>query len=224
MKTWTMSAFATVASVCLPLSAQNVRKYEPPGPAPAVAQGNEWSRTLTEAVVRGKLHDAYQYVRGDTGKWSDEHTLLPATLDSTQTGIRFDDQLDRKLGGPARPLSSGQDAWLLLRTRQYDDNDRVWVAQIERRGNQLSVVMEEAIWQGKYFKTFTYYETYGINLGKLAPGEYTVEWTFRPRRFQKFAGDGKALPENWPLDDAAAEKKPVVLGAKFTVAASGATP
>jgi hypothetical protein len=218
MNVWKGLVFAAAALFCLPLSAQNQRKYQPPAAAPAIVQGSEWTRTLTDAVVRGKLQDAFQFVRGDSGKWSDETTLIPATLDPTQAGIRIDDQLDRKLAATAGPLPSGQDVWLLVRTRQYDDNDRIWIERIERRGNRISVVMDEAIWQGKYFKTFTYYETYGVNLGKLAPGEYTVEWTIRPRRFQRFAGDGKPLPENWPQDDVASGKGDAVIRTTTTVA------
>ena len=157
MNGWKSAFFAFAVLGGLPLSAQNQRKYEPPVAAPAVVSGTEWKRMLTAAIVRGKLQDAYQFVRGDTGKWSDEHTLLATNLKPTQAGIRLDDQLDRKLAAPVGRLSPAQDAWLVLRSRQYDDNDRAWIVEVERRGNTFAVVMDEAIWRGKYFKTFTYY-------------------------------------------------------------------
>src|SRR5690349_23364461 len=39
-------------------------------------QGDSWTRALTDRAKRGTLQDAFQNVRGDTGRWSDEPRLL----------------------------------------------------------------------------------------------------------------------------------------------------
>lgn len=212
MKTFHLPMLAVMALGCAPLCAQSSPATPPP------QQGETWTRELAEPVQRGKLQDAFQFVRGDTGKWSDEPKLLCAPLTDKPSKTSLDewfDQMERRRGAPPR---ADEDAWLLFRTRQFDDNDRIWIERIERRGKRISIVMNEAIWQGKYFKTFTFYQTYGINLGKLAPGEYSVDWTIRSRAFRQFAGEGKPTPENWPNDDAPAEKKPVVITMKISVA------
>lgn len=210
MKTFHLPMLAVMALGCAPLCAQT-------SPAPP-QQGETWTRELAEPVQRGKLQDAFQFIRGDTGKWSDEPKLLCAPLTDKPSKTSLDewfDQMERRRGAPPR---ADEDAWLLFRTRQFDDNDRIWIERIERQGKRISIVMNEAIWQGKYFKTFTFYQTYGINLGKLVPGEYSVDWTIRSRAFRQFAGEGKPTPENWPKDDAPAQKKPVVITMKISVA------
>jgi len=66
-----------------------------------------------------------------------------------------------------RPGAATDDNCLIFQTRQLDDNDRVWVESVERQGNEFTIVMKEAIWQGYYYKTFTGYEVLVVNLGKL---------------------------------------------------------
>jgi hypothetical protein len=117
-------------------------------------------------------------------------------------------------------LTDADDNWLLFRSEQLDDNDRVWVERVERRGRQLTVVANLAKWQGKYFRNFTYYQVLGVNLGKLEPGEYEARWVLRPLTFTKFDGDGKALDSNWPKDERPAAGKPAELRVTFTVGKS----
>ena len=107
------------------------------------------------------------------------------------------DQLLKKKVAP----TDKDDNWLIFRTEQLDDNDRIWVERIERRGQQINVLANLAKWQGKYFHNFTYYHVIAVNLGKLEPGKYELKWAIQPLEFAKFDGDGKVLDNNWPKDD-----------------------
>jgi hypothetical protein len=195
---------------------------------PLVAEepaSDPWARTLKDRSERGKLHDAFQNVRGDSGKWRDEPALQHAPpLDRKPAKVSLDDWADQLL--EKLPVATAaDDNWLIFRTRQLDDNDRLWVERVERKGNQFTVVFSEAIWQGRYFKTFTYYGVFGINLGKLPPGTYEAKWVVQPLAFKQFEGDGRPTRQieggrpidNWPRDDRAAETKPVELRTTFTV-------
>jgi hypothetical protein len=100
----------------------------------------------------------------------------------------------------------------------------VWVERIERRGNEFVVVLNQAIWRGNYFKTFTYYQVVAVNLGKLAPGGYKAKWIIKPMEFKNFEDPGRPQDSqqklNWPKDEKpAAGKKEVELSVAFTVAA-----
>jgi hypothetical protein len=83
--------------------------------------------------------------------------------------------------------------------------------------------MHESIWQGNYFKTFTYYEVTAVNLGKLPPGDYTVKWIMKPFVFKQLEKPREAQNNhqtNWPTDEQPAKnRKSVELGVKFTLAA-----
>ncbi|MBL9177302.1 MAG: hypothetical protein JNM65_04505 [Verrucomicrobiaceae bacterium] len=165
---------------------------------------------------RGTLSDQRQLVRGDTGKWNDAAMLLHTTK---PTGMPLDDWMDA--ASEKKPVVTAADeSWLLFRTRQLDDNDRVWIEKIERSGNAFTITMHEAIWQGKYFKTFTWYEVTAVNLGKLPAGDYTVTWIVKPLTFKQLEKPREAqnnYQTNWPADEQSGEKKPVEIKTKFTV-------
>ncbi len=107
--------------------------------------------------------------------------------------------------------------WLIFRTEQLDDYDRIWSERIERRGKQITVVANLAKWQGKYFRNFTYYQVIVVNLGKLEPGQYETKWVMQPLEFTKFDGDGKAVDSNFPKDERRVEKKPTELRVSFSL-------
>ncbi len=153
--------------------------------------------TLTPFAVHGDgLESARESVRGDTGKWNDNPILQFAPPPGKKPeGLNLDNWADQLLETGENP-GSEEETWLLFRTRQLDDNDRVWVEKIEREGNTITVRMSEAIWQGNYFKTFTYYEVLLVNLGKLPAGEYTVKWIIDPLVFTEFDGDGRPQSRN----------------------------
>lgn len=213
MRTIRPLSIVALAIVCAPLAAQT-------------PEGDTWTRALTERTKRGTLYDAFQFVRGDTGKWSDAPQLLYAPpIGNRPPKTPLDDWFDQLLEKPSHQTTSGDESWLLLRTRQMDDNDRLWLESIERKGNQFTIVLNEAIWQGKYFKTFTYYQVLGVNLGKLEPGKYEAKWIIKPLAFIQFTGDGRPATmvsgrsiDNWPNDDLPAEKKTVELRSTFSVA------
>lgn len=175
------------------------------------------------ALCGDALEAARESVRGDTGKWNDVPTLRHAPPIATKPeGLSLDNWADQ-LAEAAAPTTPDDDNWLIFRTRQLDDNDRVRVEKFERNGNEFTVVMNEAIWQGYYNKTFTYYEVLAVNLGKLPAGNYTVKWVVKPREFRQFDGDGKpqsrnGKPQNnWPKDETAGKGEPVELDLAFTV-------
>jgi hypothetical protein len=182
-----------------------------------LSQERTWTRERKEGAKRDALHDASQLVRGDTGKWNDEPCLQHAPpIARKPAKMSLDDWADQLLKEPVS-LNAGDEAWLIYRTKQLDDNDRVWVERIERRENKLTVVVHQARWTGRYFKTFTYYPVIAINLGKLEAGKYEVEWTLKSLEFAKFEGDGKPTNNNWPKDEHPTDAKPVDLRLAFTV-------
>ena len=180
----------------------------------------DWTKESKDRAKRGALHNSVQQVRGDSGKWNDDARLQHASqIERKPAKLSLDSWADQLLKMQVE-LTDKDDNWLILRTEQLDDNDRVWVERIERRRQQITVVANQAKWQGKYFRNFTYYPVIGLNLGKLEPGKYEVKWISQPLVFTKFDGDGKALDSNWPKDERPADKKPSELRLTFTVSSS----
>lgn len=206
-----------LALLAAPLLSQDARPAAPPS-------GNEWTRTLAQRTDRGTLGDQQQMVRGDSGKWNDEPRLqhLPAPQQRTP-GQSLDDWADQMAEKEFRPTAADEN-WLVFRTKQLDDNDRVWVERIERKGNEFVIVLNQAIWRGKYFKTFTYYQVVAVNLGKLAPGSYKARWIIKPMEFTSFEDPGRPQDSQqklvWPKDEKAAAGREVELSTAFTVAKS----
>ncbi len=189
-------------------------------PCLLVAEELRVLRQVKDGTERGRLSDARQIVRGDTGKWSDVAELRPAPpLARKPAGLALDAWLE-EMAGRVVELAAGEDVWLLYRSRQLDDNDRLWIERIERSGNAFTVTLHEAIWQGDYFKTFTYHEVGAVNLGLLAAGEYTVTWRVLPLQFRQLEKPREAQRDyvtNWPVDARPANGEPVVLMVRFRV-------
>lgn len=168
------------------------------------------------------LQAAREMVRGDSGKWNDAAILqVIPPLSQKPKGLNLDAWGDQCLERPAAP-EAGQEVWLLFRSRQLDDNDRVWVETVALKGQEITVTMREAIWQGNYFKTFTYYGVLAVNLGPLPAGDYTVKWVVQPFVFTKFDGDGRPFarngtPQNWPADAVAVEGDAAEFSLAFAV-------
>jgi hypothetical protein len=221
MRKLSTSIFVSLVIISVPLFAQESKPPETrdgQGVRDDAQQEDSWAKAVKDRSKRGTLHDAFQNVRGDSGKWNDEPILQHAPpIGQKPAKMSLDDWADQLLKR-AFQLTSNEDNWLLLRTRQLDDNDRVWVERVERRGNQFTVVVNEAIWQGRYSKTFTYYSAFGVNLGKLEPGRYEVKWIIKPLGFKQFEGDGRPN-DNWPKDERPADKKPTELRVTFSVVA-----
>lgn len=177
----------------------------------------DWTKESKDRSKRAALHGSAQLVRGDSGKWNDDARLQHAPpIEQKPAKMSLDAWADQLLKTKAK-LTDKDDNWLIFRTEQIDDNDRVWVERIERRGQQITVVANRAKWQGKYFRNFTCYPVIGVNLGKLEPGTYEVTWTTRPMVFTQFDGDGKPVDANWPKDERPTDQKPAQLRLTFTV-------
>lgn len=183
---------------------------------PLLAQERSWTRELKDRAKRGALHDAFQHVRGDSGKWRDEPGLQHSPpIGRKPAGTSLDDWADQML--ETNPQSTAdQDQWLIFRAKQLDDNDRVWIERIERRDHRIEVVVHQARWQGRYQKTFTYYPVIAVNLGRLEEGKYDVRCVIKPLDFVKFEGDGKPAG-NWPKDEKPAGEKLPELRLAFAV-------
>jgi hypothetical protein len=210
---------AVIAAAHPSLFAQESKPNEPRNQLTAgESKRDSWTRALADRAKRGTLHDEYQYVRGDIGRWSDEPRLQHAPpIERKPPKMPLDDWFDRLLEQKnVSTTSRGDDNWLLFRGRQLDDNDRVWVERLERKGNQFTVVVHEAVWQGRYFKTFTSYDVFGVNLGKLEPGKYEARWIIKPFVFKQFEGPGQQR-DNWCKDERPAGKKDVELRVEFSV-------
>lgn len=184
------------------------------------AQESTVIKAVKERTQRGTLSDQRQFVRGDTGKWSDAATLQHAPpIAQKPQGLSLD-EWSEQLAEKKNATTASDDNWLIFRSRQLDDNDRMWIEKIERRGNEFTVTMHEAIWQGNYFKTFTYYEVTAVNFGQLPPGDYSVKWLVKPLTFkqlEKPAQPNRDNKDNWPTDEQPAGGKPVELHAVFSV-------
>lgn len=187
--------------------------------ASPVLQAQDWTRESKDRAKRTALHGAAQLVRGDSGKWNEVAVLLHAPpLAQKPPKLTLDawaDQLRKK----KFDANDMDELWLIYRTEQLDDNDRIWIERIERRGKQINVVANFAKWQGKYFRNFTHYQVIAVNLGKLEAGKYDVKWLLQPHEFAKFDGDGKALDANFPKDERRVEKKSAEL--RLTISVGG---
>lgn len=182
---------------------------------------HSWTKALEDRAARGTLEDQLQNIRGDTGKWSDEPRLQHAPPVSRKPErLPLDEWGDRLLEEEFQ-LTSDDDNWLLFRTVQLDDNDRVWVERVERRGNSFTVIANQAIWQGSYRKNFTYHALLGINLGKLDPGQYKATLILKLLEFNRFEDPGTPR-DNWPKDEHSAGAEPVELSVTFRVIAQDA--
>jgi len=213
--------FAALVIISVPLFAQGSKPTESrdqQGDRENPQQGDSWTKSLKDRAKRGTLHDAFQNVRGDSGKWNEVPILQQAPpIQHKPAKMPLDDWADQVLERDFQ-LTSNNECWLLFRTRQLDDNDRVWVERIERRGTEFTIVVSEAIWQGRYSKTFTYYSVVGVNLGKLEPGKYEAKCIIKPLVFAKFEGDGRPN-DNWPKDELPADKQPTELRVSLSVVA-----
>jgi hypothetical protein len=203
------------------------RADEPPAADDASAGGSTWTKSLADRTRRGTLHDAALAVRGDTGRWNDAEMWLHApTPAQTSARLALDDWLEQ-WSAKKYESTEADGHWLLLRTRQLNDNDRLWVDRIERTGNRITVYVNQAAWRGKYSKNFTYYQVFGVNVGKLEPGEYEATCILQPLTFTTFDGTGKpqdnaaGKPQiNWPKDEKPADGNPLELSVKLVVAKS----
>jgi len=179
-------------------------------------ESDTWSKAVKSKAERGSLEVRAENVRGDTGKWRDDPLLQAAPALAEIPGkFSLDDWADKLLDAKTTLTANG-DTWLVFRTRQFDDNDRAWVDKIERQGNRFNVVMHQAIWKGRYGKSFTYYRVIAVNLGKLPAGDYEVTWTVQPLSFTTFEDPKNFQTSTSKGEQPAKEKKGEKL--KFDIA------
>jgi len=182
-----------------------------------------WTKSLKDRSKRGTLHDVRQFVRGDSGKWNDEARLQRVPPVSRKPAKVLLDDWAAALLEKQIHFKPDDENWLLFHSRQLNDNDRLWVEKIERKGNRFTIVAAEAVWGGRYGKNFTYHSVLGVNLGKLPPGKYEAKWIVKPLDFRAF--EKPAMPRNarnnWPKDERAADRKASELTLTLTVGVKG---
>lgn len=110
-----------------------------------------------------------------------------------------------------------KDPWLIFRTAQLDDHDRLWIKKIERKKDHITIVLNHAVWQGDYAKNFTWYGIFAVNPGTLPPGKYQAKWIVKPFGFLQFEDPGNRRT-SWPKDEQAIEGKDISVATSFTVA------
>jgi beta-lactamase regulating signal transducer with metallopeptidase domain/Leucine-rich repeat (LRR) protein len=159
---------------------------------------------------RGTLHDAYQHNAAGKPTKRDELQVAPP-IDKLSIDVDLETLFEVLKQKRIRFSSSGN-TWLLFRSKQLDDNDVEWIERVERSGNEFTVTLRRAIWDGPYKKNITFHDLFGINLGKLPAGKYTVKWIIRRSRFLEFD------KHRWPKGEKPA--KPVELNTSFRVVAS----
>ncbi len=160
------------------------------------------------------LSQVYEFVRPSSGVTSKEDQLIvvPGPKPKDQTPSQW-------FGGGLKAgndPTADQETWLLFRSMQLNDNDRMWIERVERAGDTFTVTMSRAHWSGAYAKNGTFHEVHGVNLGKLPAGKYTVKWIVRKSSFKEFGKDG------WPKDLKPAQ--PTELKASFPVRAKPEPP
>ena len=91
--------------------------------------------TFTPLIVcADDLTAARESVLGDTGKWNDTPLLQQVPpLKTKHNGLNLDNWADQLTESTVTSTPADEN-WLLFRTRQLDDNDRVRVKKIERHG------------------------------------------------------------------------------------------
>lgn len=223
------SVFVLHLLAALPLTAEDSKpapSKDPPRQKVDVRVGTSWTMEIKDRTERGTLQDAFQFVRGDSGRWSDEpQVLLAPSIAAKPEKMSLDDWFDQLAEKKFQP-SGGDEVWLLLRTKQLDDNDRAWVERVERRGDRFTIVVSLAKWQGKYSKNFTCYHVYGVSLGRLEPGKYEAKCIVDPLVFHQFDGNGRPREndpksgrprDNGSKDETPAAAEPIQLPKQFVV-------
>lgn len=156
-------------------------------------------RKLKDRSERGTLADRFEKIRGDSGKWRDEPRLQVSPNIHPVAGKSLDVWADA-MNEKSWFLTDESDTWLIYRSEQLDDNDRLWIESITREGNTITVTFCQATWLGYYSKNFTWYGAWAVNLGKLEAGKYKVEWEPKQLEFQQFE-DPKNRRNSWPKDE-----------------------
>ena len=76
---------------------------------------------------------------------------------------------------------------------QLDDNDRLWIERIERKGNRITVVLNRAVWQGYYRKNFTEAASWFKRVLNINPQDRAAELYLGDSA--RFMVEG--VPEDW---------------------------
>lgn len=160
---------------------------------------------------RGKLRDAYQKSRNRKKTTHDEFLRATHPADRIYSYIDLDGWFDVNKKSKKRHLTTGDNNWLMFRSKQVDDQVKSWVTANERNGDPFTIRMTRSVWTGNYTVNITYHDVIGVNLGKLPAGKYKAKWIIDRASHKEFD------KENWPTDDAIIKKQEVELLTSFVV-------
>jgi len=157
----------------------------------------EWLREVTNPHDRNALLDELWGIA--TGQASPGERLLhapPIEWKNTRTLKGWFEHVARQKVN----VSSEDDNWLIFRSGQLNDNDRVWIHAIQRQGDKFTMAVHRAKWTGQYAGRGAYlasplnshYTYYAANLGRLPAGRYSARLVVQPYVFAEF--DAQSVP------------------------------
>ena len=169
-------------------------------------------KQLTSAADRGKLTDIYEKIRAGKPVKRDElaHVYPLEKMPPRDTAGNLEAWFKEYRNTEFR-VTDKDNNWLLFRSRQVNDLDRMWVDRIERRGNEFIITMSRAVWNGFYTVNMTYHDLHALNLGKLSAGKYTAKWIINRSSIKKLDDRGQ------PKVIEAAKSRAVELKTEFEV-------
>jgi len=171
-----------------------------------------WVNSVSRIEDRDTLYSAYQKSRGPRRSNGDRfhHWSALSSGSDRELNALFNDSA----GGPTS-LSPFHDNVLLFRSRQLNDNDRMWIERVKRDGDLFTVTAHRATWNGAYSRNLTYYDVFSVNIGKLPPGAYRAKWVIKPLDF----GESDELDEQGRpiVERPSPVQKPSELTTQFTI-------
>ena len=106
------------------------------------------------------------------------HVQLSPPIDYKRADLSLAQQSDA-LREMNFAISEDGEAWLILRSKNLDMKDVIWIDDIVRSEHRINIRSTVCRWTGGYDKNIPYCPYFAVNLGKLSAGKYTVDWTVR---------------------------------------------
>ncbi len=141
-------------------------------------------KQVTQPSDRGKLHDAHQKLHGNPRATINDELLHVPPVDEIAKYTDYDAWFNTIKKRGKVTVAADKNQWVMFRSTQVNDNDRMWIDRIERRGDTFTIHMTRAIWRGVYTRNVTFHELFGVNLGKLPAGRYKAVWVITPAAYK----------------------------------------
>jgi|GEM_PF-3256949 beta-lactamase regulating signal transducer with metallopeptidase domain len=172
-----------------------------------------WVKAVGDGTARGTLNQSFQQVRDR--KRSGKDQVQHAPVHHAKNGRDLNSHFDDANRAPFQ-LTPTDDNLVLFRSRQLNDNDRMWIERVERQGDQFTITAHRAIWTGIYTVNVTHYDVFAVNFGKLTPRTYRVKWLITPLEFGE--SDRLDAHDRPIVERPSSTEKPIELPTGFTIA------